>query len=128
MSSVSCTPVFPEDAGAPAAFYSPAMDCGNILFFSGQVALTPDGSFINDSLQNEVKQIFTNIDALLKASKTEKTHIAKITVFLTDLKDYEEFNQLYKEYLEGHAPARTCIQVAQLPLGARVEVEAIVHR
>lgn len=128
MASPSCTPIFPEDAASPAAFYSPAMDCGNLIFFSGQVALTPTGSFINDSLKNEIKQIFTNIDALLKASQTEKTHIAKITVFLADMNDYSEFNELYKEYFEGHAPARTCIQVAQLPLGARVEVEAIVHR
>lgn len=125
---MSLSPVFPANAAKPAAFYSPAMDTGDLILFSGQVALTPSGEFLNDSLDTELTQVFENIDALLDASGTRKTQIAKVTIYLADMNDYAEMNERYMQYMDGHAPARTCIQVAALPLGATVEIEVMVKK
>ena len=112
------------DKVSTAAFYSPAMDLGNgTILFSGQVALTADNGFINDSFEAETDQVFKNIDALLGASNCSKTNIAKVTVYLADINDYSKMNAKYTEYMGDHAPARTCIQVGALPLGAQIEIE-----
>ncbi len=123
------TALHPANAAKPAAPYSPAMDCGNIVFFSGQVALTPDGGFINNSLDAELTQVFKNIDALLKAGNLEKSNIAKVIIYLDDLNDYAEVNAKYAEYLGDIThPARSCFEVAKLPLGAKVEIEVVAVR
>lgn len=122
---MALTPVHPKGAAKPAAFYSPAMDAGNTVYFSGQIALTPDGGFINDSLDAEITQVFTNIDALLEAVECDRTNIAKVTVYLDSLEDYAAMNERYMEYMNGHAPARTCIEIAKLPFDAKIEIEVI---
>ena len=122
---MALTPVHPKSAAKPAAFYSPAMDVGNTVYFSGQIALTPDGDFAGGSLDREINQVFANIDALLEAIDCDRTNIAKVTVYLDSMDDYAEMNEKYKEYMNGHAPARTCIEVAKLPFNAQIEIEVI---
>lgn len=123
------TPLHPENAAKPGAPYTPAIDCGNIIFFSGQVALTPDGGFINDSLDAELTQVFKNIDALLGAGNLEKSNIAKVIIYLDDMNDYAKVNDGYAKYLgDITPPARSCFEVAKLPLGARVEIEVVAVR
>lgn len=122
------TPLYPANAAKPAAPYSPAMDCGDFVFCSGQIALTPSGDMKNGSLDEELTQIFANIDALVTAAQTQKTNIAKVTIFLQDMNDYGQVNTRYAEYMAGHAPARTTIQVAKLPLGAKIEIEVIIKK
>ncbi len=114
---------------APAAIgpYSQGMDTGSLIFFSGQIALTPEGNFLDESLEAQALQVFKNIDALLEEVGLAKEHIAKATVFLEDLNNFAEFNELYATWLDGHKPARSCVQ-ATLPKGAKVEVEVIVAR
>lgn len=121
-------PLHPTNSGAPLGPYSPAMDCGEIIFFSGQIAMTPDGKFANDSLDAELNQIFKNIDVLLYAGKVTKNQIPKATVYLADMNNFAEMNAKYITYFNGHKPARTTIEVAKLPLNARVEIEIIVKR
>ena len=125
---MALTPVHPKGAAKPAAFYSPAMDTGNIVFFSGQIALTPTGDFLNDSFDTETNQVFANIDSLLEAIDCTYKNIAKVTVYLDDLDDYAEMNGKYETYMDGHAPARTCVEVAKLPFGAKIEIEVTVVR
>lgn len=123
------TPLHPANAAKPAAPYTPAMDCGKTIFFSGQVALTPDGGFINDSLDAELTQVFSNIDALLVAGNLEKSNIAKVTIYLDDINDYAAVNTRYAEYIgDITPPARSCFEVAKLPLGAKVEIEVTAVR
>lgn len=114
---------------APGAIgpYSQGIETNGLIFFSGQIALTPAGDFLDGSLSEQAAQVFKNIEALLKTAKVEKKNIVKGTVFLADLANFEAFNALYAAWLDGHKPARSCVQ-AQLPKGAKVEVEVIVAR
>lgn len=118
-----------QTSAAPAAIgpYSQGIDTGSLVFFSGQIALTPAGDFLDGDLPQQAAQVFANIDALLKESGLEKTNIAKVTVWLEDLNNFAEFNTLYETWLEGHKPARSCVQ-ATLPKGAKMEVEVIGTR
>lgn len=114
---------------APAAIgpYSQGIETNGLIFFSGQIALTPAGDFLDESLEVQALQVFKNIDALLKTAQVEKTNIVKAMVFLDDLGNFTEFNELYATWLDGHKPARSCVQ-ATLPKGAKVEVEVVVAR
>ena len=121
------TPLYPENSAQALGPYSPAMDTGNFIFFSGQIALDSDGNFHNESLESEAKQVFANIDVLLKTAGCTRENIVKTTVFLDDLENFSAFNDLYAEYFGDHKPARSCVQVI-LPKNARVEVEVLVKR
>jgi len=112
---------------APAAIgpYSQGVATNDLIFFSGQIALLPEGGFLDENLEAQALQVFKNIDALLLEAGVAKTNIAKATVFLEDLGNFTEFNELYSAWLNGHKPARSCVQ-ATLPKGAKVEVEVIV--
>lgn len=120
--------VYSKNSGKPVGPYSPAVDTGNLIFFSGQIGITSDGSLKNDSFESEVLQIFKNIDELLYSSSCTKKNIAKVTIFLKDINKYKEFNVLYEKYLEGNLPARSCIEVSNLPLNMNVEVECIINK
>lgn len=114
---------------APAAIgpYSQGIEANGFIFFSGQIALTPAGDFLKGPLAQQAAQVFANIDALLQEAGLNKTNLVKATVFLEDLANFAEFNQLYAEWLDGHKPARSCVQ-ATLPKGAKVEVEVLAVR
>ncbi len=120
------TAIYPKNAAKPAAPYSPAVQAGNTFYFSGQVALTPIGEFKNENLDSELTQIFENINALLSAGNLTKKNIAKVTIYLADINDYNAVNIRYAEFLGNITPpARSCFEVAKLPLGAKVEIEII---
>jgi len=124
--STQITALYPKNAAKPAAPYSPAVQAGNTFYFSGQVALTPSGEFKNETLDAELTQVFENIEALLVAGNLTKENIAKVTVYLADLNDYDAVNVRYAEFLgDITPPARSCFEVAKLPLGAKVEIEII---
>lgn len=120
-------PLYPNNCAKALGPYSPAMDTGEFIFFSGQIAVDNKGFFHNETLESESMQVFKNIDVLLKAATISKQNIVKTTVFLSDLENFEAFNTLYAEYFEDHKPARSCVQVV-LPKNARVEVEVIAKR
>ena len=119
--------LFPENSAKALGPYSPALDTGSFVFFSGQIALDSNGEFLNDSLESECEQVFKNIDVLLQAAECKKENIVKTTIFLDDLENFSEFNTLYAEYFGNHKPARSCVQVG-LPKNARVEIEVLVKR
>ncbi len=121
------TPLYPNNCAKALGPYSPAMDTGDFIFFSGQIAIDNKGVFHNESLKDESEQVFKNIDILLEAGKVTKQSIVKTTVYLSDLQNFEEFNDLYSEYFGNHKPARSCVQV-RLPKNARVEVEVIIKK
>lgn len=113
---------------APKAIgpYSQAVRVGDFLFLSGQIAINPEtGDLVLDSFAAQVRQIFKNIEAVLKAAGADFSHIVKATVFLKDMGQFAEMNGIYAEYFPNDPPARSAVQVAKLPKDVDIEVEVI---
>jgi 2-iminobutanoate/2-iminopropanoate deaminase len=116
------------DKVAPAIGpFSIGVRAGGFVFLSGQIALDPaSGKLIAGDVAAQTEQIFRNIGAVLDASGKSFADIVKTAVFLADMKDFAAMNAIYERYFEAPFPARTTIAVAGLPLGAAVEIEALV--
>jgi 2-iminobutanoate/2-iminopropanoate deaminase len=116
------------DKVAPAIGpFSIGVRAGGFVFLSGQIALDPaSGKLIAGNVGAQTEQILRNIGAVLDASGKSFADIVKTAVFLADMKDFAAMNAIYERYFEAPFPARTTIAVAGLPLGAAVEIEALV--
>jgi len=113
---------------APAAVgpYSQAIAAGPFVFCSGQIPLEPEtGTLIEGDISSQTERVLQNIAAVLRANGLRMEHVVKTTVFLTDLTHFAEMNTAYARYFPKEPPARSTIQVAALPKGANVEIEAI---
>lgn len=113
---------------APAAIgpYSQAIRVGDFLFTSGQIALQPkSGEIVMGGVEPETRQVLENLTAVLAAAGATWADVAKTTIFLADMADFAIVNRLYGEVVSAPAPARSTVQVAALPRGARVEIEAV---
>ncbi|MEO0651821.1 MAG: RidA family protein [Planctomycetota bacterium] len=117
--------------GAPKAIgpYSQAIRSGDLLFCSGQVALDPEtGEFKSGSAAEEARHCLENLKAVLEAGGSGFDRVLRCTVFLIDMDDFQAVNEIYAQYFTGEAPpSRACVAVAQLPKGARVEIDAIAR-
>ena len=116
---------------APAAIgpYAQAVVVGNLIFLSGQIPLDPDrGKLVEGSIEDETRQVLKNLAAILAAEGLGLTAIVKTTVYLTDLADLPRVKQAYADFFTEPFPARATVQVAALPRGARVEIEAMAVR
>lgn len=116
--------------GAPPALgpYSHAVETGGFLYLSGQIALKPDGSgLVQGTIEDETRQVFANIQAVLKAGGATLEEVVKVLVFLDDMDNFSAFNKVYREYFPADPPARSCVQAARLPANARVEIEVIAR-
>ena len=115
-------------APAPVGPYNQAVRAGNLLFCSGQIALDPaSGSLVGaGDVALETRQVLANLLAVLDAAGARPSQVVRTTVFLADLADFATVNGIYAEVFgAGVSPARACVQVAALPKGARVEIDAI---
>ena len=113
---------------APKAIgpYAQATKLGDFVYLSGQVPLNPEsGKLAGDSVEEQTHQVMKNIGAILGEIGLRYDHIMKTTVFLKDLNDFAAFNEIYASYFDGQFPARSCIAVADIPAGAKVEVECL---
>ncbi len=112
---------------APAAIgpYSQAVRQGNHIFSSGQIPLNLDGKIVSGGIEAQTRRVLDNLSAILAAEKVGLANVIKTTVFLTDLADFATMNTIYGEYFGQHKPARSTIQVAALPLGSLLEIEAV---
>jgi 2-iminobutanoate/2-iminopropanoate deaminase len=115
---------------APAPFqgapYSQAISAGGLVFVSGQLSLRPDhAEIVGDSIANQTEQVFANLRAILEAAGSGLDRLVKTTVYLTDLGDFGGMNEVYARHVGAAPPARATIEVAALPSGAKVEIEAI---
>jgi 2-iminobutanoate/2-iminopropanoate deaminase len=114
---------------APAPFqgapYSQAIKAGDFVFVSGQLGLKPGDTAISGTIQEQTEQIFRNLQAILEAAGTSLDRIVKTTVFLVDLADFQGMNEVYAKHVGEERPARSTVEIAALPSGALVEVEAI---
>ena len=112
---------------APAAVgpYSQGVQVGKFLYLSGQIPLNAAGELQRGDIVVQAIQVLENIKALLAAAGLCPADVVKTTVFLTDLGDFAEMNRVYAEYFPHNPPARSTIQVADLPKGASIEIEVV---
>ncbi|MBI9109757.1 RidA family protein [Maridesulfovibrio ferrireducens] len=118
-----------ETSNAPGAIgpYSQGVVAGNLLFASGQLPINPEtGKMVEGSIEDRAHQVFKNLCAIVEAAGGNADGVVKTTVFLTDLADFQAVNAVYSEYFKAPFPARSAIQVAGLPLGSDIEMEAII--
>ena len=103
-------------------------DTSSLYLCSGQIGLVPEtGQIISEDVLEQAKQVFRNIDAILNNFSLSKENIMKVTVFLTDMSDFAEFNKIYSEWLGSAKPARSTVAVAALPAKAKIELEIIAN-
>jgi 2-iminobutanoate/2-iminopropanoate deaminase len=120
-----------EQAPAPfqGAPYSQAIGAGDFVFVSGQLALKPgDKELSGGTIQEQTEQVFQNLRAILEAAGTSLDKLVKTTVFLQNLGDFQGMNEVYAKHVGEQPPARSTVEVAALPSGALVEIEAVAHR
>ena len=123
-------PVLSPAAPAPIGPYSQAVSAGGFVFLSGQIPLSPaTGEIVGATAAEQTEQILSNLAAVLEAAGTTPAQVVKTTIFLTDLADFAAVNQVYGRLFGdgGPAPARSTVQVAALPRGAKVEIEAVAR-
>ena len=118
---------------APAPFrgapYSQAIKANGFVFVSGQLALKPgENEIMAGGITEQTEQVFANLRAILEASGSSLEQIVKTTVFLQSLGDFASMNEVYARVIGSDPPARSTVEVAKLPSGALVEIEAIAHR
>ena len=113
---------------APAAIgpYSQAVRTGNLVFTSGQIALSPEGVVVGENIVAQTEQVMKNLGAVLNAAGSSYEKAVKTTCFLADIKDFAAFNEVYGRYFTSK-PARSCVAVKDLPKGVLVEVEVIAE-
>lgn len=112
---------------APAAIgpYSQAVIANGMVFTSGQIALKPDGSFLDGSVIEQAEQVLQNLSAVLTAANSGFDKVIKTTVFLEDMNDFAALNEVYAKYFGDAKPARSTVAVKTLPKNAKVEIECV---
>ncbi len=121
-------PLSTPSAPAVAGPYSPAVRAGDWIVLAGQVPLDPaTGTLVPGDASAQAQRVLDNIVAVLTDCGAELTDVAKTTVFVTDLGDFAAVNEVYAAAFGDHRPARSTVQVAALPVGAKVEIEAWVY-
>ncbi len=118
-------------SSAPAAIgpYSQAIEAGGMVFVSGQIPVDPaTGTFAEGGIKELTRQSLNNIKAILAEAGLTMDHVVKTSVFLADMNDFSDMNEVYATFFEGTAPARSAVAVKELPKGARVEIECIAIR
>lgn len=112
-----------NNAPAPIGPYNQAVAAGNFIFLSGQIALNPaTGTLVLDDIKTETKQVMDNIKAILTEAGIDFSHVIKTSIFLTDMGNFAQVNEVYGTYFTSDFPARETVQVAGLPKGVNVEI------
>ncbi|GAA0070067.1 RidA family protein [Clostridium sardiniense] len=112
---------------APAAIgpYSQGVRIGNMVYTSGQIPLNPETKELVTEIKAATRQSLTNVKGILEEAGTSMENVIKTTVFVKDLNDFAAVNEVYATFFQGEPPARSCVEVAKLPLDAPVEIEVI---
>ncbi|WP_121820343.1 RidA family protein [Halostella salina] len=114
------------DAPAAVGAYSQGTTDGSIVFTAGQIPMTADGDLLDDeSITVQTRQALENVSAILEEEGATVEDALKVTVYMDDIDDFDEMNEAYKEYFLDNPPARSAVEVAALPKGVGVEIEAI---
>ncbi|WP_419419162.1 RidA family protein [Legionella sp. D16C41] len=120
-------PIHASSAPAAIGTYSQAVQCGNVVYLSGQIPLNPETmELCSDDIQAQIKQVFDNLSAVCQAAGGSLADLVKLTVYLTDLSHFALINEAMMQYFSKPFPARAAIGVAALPKGSQVEVDGIM--
>jgi len=113
--------------GAPEAVgpYVHAVKTGNLIFTSGQLGLNPQDGSLPEGIEAQTKQSLENLKTVLEGCGSDFEHVIKTTIFLDNIEDFAKVNEIYAQYFSAEFPARSCVEVAKLPKGGLVEIEAI---
>ena len=118
--------IITENAPAPIGPYNQAVMAGNTLYVSGQIALHPEsGKLIDETIENETRQVLENLKAVLNASGLELSDVVKTSIFLSDMSSFAKVNEVYGTYFTQNFPARETVAVKTLPKNVNVEISAI---
>lgn len=118
--------IFTTNAPAAVGPYSQAVRLGEMVYTAGQIPLDPEtGQLVAGDIEVQTRQVMKNLSHVLAAAGSDLANVIKTTIFVTDLADFAKINQAYGSYFDADPPARSTVQVAALPLGARVEIEVI---
>lgn len=115
---------------APKAIgpYSQGIVAGQFLFVSGQLPINPDkGKMVDGDIAARAEQVFDNISAIVRSAGGSMADVVKVTLFLTDMADFQQVNEVYSRHFQTPYPARSAVQVSALPLGSNIEAEAIIY-
>lgn len=122
-------PIFPAGGAKPLAPYSPAIEAGDLVFLSGQIAMVGDtGELRTGTIAEETGQVMENLGQLLKAAGLDFGHLVKCTIFMSSMEHYGTVNEVYGRYFKDAPPAREAVAVAGLPRGVNVEISGIAYR
>lgn len=116
---------------APAAIgpYSQAVQIGDLIYTAGQIPLVPEtGKLVEGGIEAQTQQVLQNLAQILEAAGSSLAQVVKATIFVTDLGDFAALNKVYGSFFASDPPARSTVQVAALPLGAKVEIEVVAIR
>ncbi len=120
--------VKPRNSAPAVGPYSQGVRTGDLLFCAGQIPVVPaTGNLVSGDIKAQTEQVLDNIRAILQDQELTFANVVKSTVFLTDLADFAAMNEVYARYFTADFPARSTVQVAALPKGAKVEIEVIAH-
>jgi 2-iminobutanoate/2-iminopropanoate deaminase len=116
-----------QTSNAPAAIgpYSQGVVVNNLFYSSGQIPLTPEGVMVEGDIQAQTHQVFQNLKAVLEAAGASFETVVKATVFIKNMDEFAQLNEVYAEYFSVHKPARSTVEVARLPKDALVEIEVV---
>ncbi|MDK2916306.1 MAG: 2-iminobutanoate/2-iminopropanoate deaminase [Euryarchaeota archaeon] len=119
--------LYTANAPDPIGPYSQAVLCGDLLFTSGQIGLDPATGALPDTVAGETKQTMENLRAVLREAGLDFPDVVQTRIYVTDLADFDTVNAVYAAYFEEPYPARSTVEVAALPKGARVEIEVVAR-
>ncbi len=124
--SIERTIIATEEAPGAVGPYSQGVAADGFVFTAGQVPINPaSGRVEAETIEDQTRQVLTNVDAVLRAAGSGLDRVVKMTVFMTDLADFQAMNAVYTEFFPSNPPARSAVQVVALPLGVQIEMEAV---
>jgi 2-iminobutanoate/2-iminopropanoate deaminase len=116
-------------APAPIGPYNQATQFGNMLFVSGQIPMVPaTGEIVTSGIQDETRKVLENVQAILTEAGMDFSHVLKSTIFITDMAQFAQINEVYAQFFTANEPARETVQVAGLPRGVNVEISVIAAK
>lgn len=118
-------PINAKNAPAAVGPYSHAVKINDLLYCSGQIPLNKNGEVVNGSVTEQAEQVMKNIGVVLEEVGLDYSNVIKTMIFITDMNDFQEVNEVYGKYFSGKLPARSCVEVSRLPKDVNVEIEVI---
>lgn len=101
------------------------MVVNNLVFTSGQIPLDTEGNIVSEDVKEQTKQVLENLSVVLEEAGSDLNSVVKATIFISDMDEFQQINEVYGSYFSEHQPARSCVQVARLPKDVKVEIEVV---